>query len=588
VQSSSQRREALRDLLPTAALNRYPRCNFVPPTTRTNLKAESVDIGIITIREDEFRAVLAEFSGSPALVEGRRAYNLRDADAGGGLSYRVAILRQAEQGNGEAQAAARDLLEELNPRLLLVVGIAGGLPSDDLTLGDVVLSTRVNDYSVEARKEGAEPEYSLSGGPVETSIAHGLVNLPAREADLGDWRRLLPEPPELKSSKGRLYGPVDWRQKVRTSLNTHFLNGRKNRPALYVAGTIASSDRLVKDPMVLFPWIQSARSLLAVEMESGGVFRAAQGRVPMLAIRGVSDIVGLKRNSEWTKYACLTAAAFASAYLRTRPIAGPSAGSSLNEPAMANTLSGFLPIATSLPSRLGKSVDPVVWRFDAAGSPLTGVTKAELYDALEHSVVRTVEAYGRETRWPAAMRSAVESFAGGSRWRVVEPGAANHIKEEQVVLYSNGNLSFQRAVFWDSDNLMVEVSEMASDLLVFLSLVGRFRMKLARHGEIEIATKLGTPKPNALAFFLPDGPVSEDPMRSARLPILRSGGESRVMPIDLNRGADALVVVAKRVIDGVVNEFTLAKSMFAATSRDFMAIDAASLLPIAKRICAKV
>ena len=40
----------------------------------------------------------------------------------------------------------------------------------------------------------------------------------------------------------------------------------------------------------------------------------------MLSIRGLSDIVGLKRQDAWTKYACASAAAFARAYLRTRPV----------------------------------------------------------------------------------------------------------------------------------------------------------------------------------------------------------------------------------------------------------------------------
>jgi hypothetical protein len=40
----------------------------------------------------------------------------------------------------------------------------------------------------------------------------------------------------------------------------------------------------------------------------------------MLAIRGISDIVGLKRQEAWTKYACASAASFAAAYLRTTPV----------------------------------------------------------------------------------------------------------------------------------------------------------------------------------------------------------------------------------------------------------------------------
>jgi nucleoside phosphorylase len=42
--------------------------------------------------------------------------------------------------------------------------------------------------------------------------------------------------------------------------------------------------------------------------------------VPLLAIRGISDVVGLKREPGWTAYACHSAAAFVRAFLATRPI----------------------------------------------------------------------------------------------------------------------------------------------------------------------------------------------------------------------------------------------------------------------------
>ena len=88
------------------------------------------------------------------------------------------------------------------------------------------------------------------------------------------------------------------------------------------AGAIGSSDRLVKDTKILATFLlKAARQVLAVEMESAGVYRAATGReVPLVAIRGLSDVVGLKRNPGWTAYACHTAAAFTRAFLRTRPI----------------------------------------------------------------------------------------------------------------------------------------------------------------------------------------------------------------------------------------------------------------------------
>ncbi len=85
--------------------------------------------------------ILAVFPGRDVLVHPKsyRHYNLRTVDVGGGVSYRLAIVRHIEQGTGEAQAVARDMLRDLSPQLILVVGIAGGVPSKDFTLGDVAL-----------------------------------------------------------------------------------------------------------------------------------------------------------------------------------------------------------------------------------------------------------------------------------------------------------------------------------------------------------------------------------------------------------------------------------------------------------------
>ncbi|HWO24006.1 MAG TPA: CHAT domain-containing protein [Kofleriaceae bacterium] len=297
--------------------------SVIPPAASPS----KVDIGILTIRDDEFRAVLGVFPSKAGTHKGAsREYTLRHADAGNGERYTVAVLRLIEQGHGEAQDAARDLIDDLAPRLVLVVGIAGGLPSDDVKLGDVVISTRIHDFTVEARKAGQEPTYAVTGGPIAKALAAVVANLAAREDELGNWTADLPPQPLVTwTAEGRLYGPPEWQSELRAKLEHHHGAGSTPRPPVYVAGPIASSDRLVKDPDLPTAWLQAARGLLAIEMESGGVYRAVRERCPMLAIRGISDIVGLSRAEAWTKFACASAAAFTRAFLRTRPI---SVGSS--------------------------------------------------------------------------------------------------------------------------------------------------------------------------------------------------------------------------------------------------------------------
>ena len=58
-----------------------------------------------------------------------------------------------------------------------------------------MLSTRVHDFSIEARKFQDETTYNVGGGPIAKAIAAGIANLSARESELGDWWAELPQKP---------------------------------------------------------------------------------------------------------------------------------------------------------------------------------------------------------------------------------------------------------------------------------------------------------------------------------------------------------------------------------------------------------
>ena len=284
----------------------------------------TIDVGILTIREDENDAVLRRFT-KLAIEERRRRYRIRSLALPDGREYRLAVLRCVDQGNADAQAAAHALLEDLAPRFVLVVGIAGGVPSDEFTLGDVVVSSRIVDFSVEAVIRGKEREYALGGGPLHPDAAKLAADVRAMitDGELDGWNspdRLTRSRPPVDLSPDRFYGEADWLTSVQQKLTRHFAD-QAPRPPLATTGAIASSDRLIKDDETLSVWLKIARQVVAVEMESAGVYKATHGSgVPFLAVRGISDVVGFKRHPDWTAYACETAASFARAFLLTRPI----------------------------------------------------------------------------------------------------------------------------------------------------------------------------------------------------------------------------------------------------------------------------
>ena len=94
----------------------------------------------------------------------------------------------------------------------------------------------------------------------------------------------------------------------------------KVRNALAVS-TQRASRRLMNESTATTPFVVkaanlslrgSARDVAAFEMRLAGVYEAARREpgYPVVAIRGISDIVGLRRDSAWTRYACNAAASF--------------------------------------------------------------------------------------------------------------------------------------------------------------------------------------------------------------------------------------------------------------------------------------
>lgn len=292
--------------------------------------AECVDIAVLTIRTDEFEAVLKRFPNRKLVPDGRRLYDYAKVDNKLG----VAFVRFPAQGQGIAQAVTRDVIDDLNPAWLFLVGIGGGIPDGEYSLGDVVVATRFEDFSVSAAIQGMPTEHSNAGAPMHPDVQSLLSHLPSQKHRMRGWgtqkfigkkKPNVVVPDDIDASE--FYGDDEWRSEVQRSLQTNFPNDKKHRPSKMRTAPIITSDLLLKDTTLLKQWRQVARHAEAVEMEVGGVYLAAShGGIRdyrIVAIRGLSDIVGFKRSGDWTTYACHAAAAFCNALIRSGLI-GPS------------------------------------------------------------------------------------------------------------------------------------------------------------------------------------------------------------------------------------------------------------------------
>src|SRR6266699_1612113 len=121
-----------------------------------------VDIAIMTIREDEFTAVRRRFQTERRRIPNGRTYLIGEVKTEK-QTYTIAIARCSEQGTDASQRLAHSIIHNLDPQLILVVGIAGGVPRDEFTLGDVVVSTRIVNPNVDAWHPDGTTDYTTRG-----------------------------------------------------------------------------------------------------------------------------------------------------------------------------------------------------------------------------------------------------------------------------------------------------------------------------------------------------------------------------------------------------------------------------------------
>ena len=285
-----------------------------------------VDIGIITIRMDEFEAMLDRFDFLRMVRSPSREYHFTRVQTALNEELGIAIARSPEQGTGPAQALTTNMIGDLNPDWIFVVGIAGGFADSDFTLGDVLLSKRVHDFSVSAALDGNVQQFQDMGGPMHQDVENLVVNLPAKKAALGDWSDPknvgLARPAEVIPSSHAdpaFYGSERAREKTYKALKRHFSTASTPRNPRFWDAPLISGNTLLKNTELADGWRQNARHAAGVEMEIAGACLAARynggGRV--LAIRGISDIVGYVRRPEWTEFACRSATAFAFALIKS-------------------------------------------------------------------------------------------------------------------------------------------------------------------------------------------------------------------------------------------------------------------------------
>jgi nucleoside phosphorylase len=128
-----------------------------------------VDVGFVTMREDEAKAIVSRLHVDRE-ARGTRTYDLAAIPNVNGASLLVAHLRCRDQGPDEAEQTTRALIDDLAPRWIIVLGIAGTVPNEDLCLGDVAISSYVYDTRLSMNAQGGRRGYALRVPPLHSAV----------------------------------------------------------------------------------------------------------------------------------------------------------------------------------------------------------------------------------------------------------------------------------------------------------------------------------------------------------------------------------------------------------------------------------
>lgn len=255
---------------------------------------KNMDIGIITIVPPELAAVKEIFKNCSA-VKGDKTHRKYFGGFldGAGTQHQAVVTQQLIQGNESVISAYKDIVEEFNPKLMILFGIAGSI-SKDLKLCDVCIVNEVIAY--DRRKE--TEELLRRGSTYRVSaVLSTLIN--DFFAEYGEKPRFIGAP------------------------------GSPSGDFLADVGPLGSGNAVVADPLSdIKKWLLDFNSkTCAVETEAVGFANAdweeglnkVTNPIGALVIRGISDHADSQKDDKWRIIASHNAAIVLTKFVKLLP-----------------------------------------------------------------------------------------------------------------------------------------------------------------------------------------------------------------------------------------------------------------------------
>ena len=118
---------------------------FKPCTIKWRDANQQFDVVLITVNDEEFKAATRILSFPQSTDTGKHLGPFYFGKIGENI---VALVRSAQgaTGNAAAQATCQDVIDELSPKVIVLLGVCFGMIEHEQSLGDLLVSTRIAFY----------------------------------------------------------------------------------------------------------------------------------------------------------------------------------------------------------------------------------------------------------------------------------------------------------------------------------------------------------------------------------------------------------------------------------------------------------
>lgn len=213
-----------------------------------------------------------------------------------GIRANCAIACFSGPGNVDASSITSTLLIELQPKNVIMLGIAAGI-REKCALGEVVLSEQIIAYEGAALIEGGSTEHRPRSTGLDLKVRQDVSTYLSNRSSLESRLTQSYETLEIILPENIEIGPV----------------AKSVMPKM---ATIGSGEKLLRDPEKFKALKELNGKIEVAEMEGAGVFAAcALQKKPVLMIRGISDFGDSTKDNRFHDLAAKAAAAVTADYI---------------------------------------------------------------------------------------------------------------------------------------------------------------------------------------------------------------------------------------------------------------------------------